>query len=111
METQYALWSPSPRTTPWTCSRKAWQDWIKGPHHKPCLARERLDDYVVELGFTGRWTGPAWETPRFFSVSVTHRLRTREEFRFETYEEAREVSRRVLEECYRRAKKELTTCP
>jgi hypothetical protein len=110
METRYALLLPSPHPAPLPCSREEWQDWINGPHHKPCLARERLDDYTVDLGFTGRWTGPAWETPRFFSLSVRHPLRTCEDFQFETYEQARAVSRCVLEECHRRAKKEVTTC-
>ena len=105
METRYALLLPSPSPTPLACSREEWLDWTNGPHHNFCLAQERFEDYTVDLGFTGRWIGPAWETPRFFSLKVRHPRRTCEDFRFETYGQARDVSRCVLQECQRRAKR------
>jgi hypothetical protein len=89
LKSHYARLSPS--NTPAPCSQEDWRTWIDRPYHTPCLARERIDAYAVELDFTGSWTGPAGERPRFFTLSVRHPHASLEEWTFEAYDAAREA--------------------
>jgi hypothetical protein len=105
IESRYAYLAPA--HTPVHCSQEAWLAWFNSPQYNPCLARDRLDDYVAELNFTGRWTGPGWEMPCFFEVTVTHPHHPGGAWRFETYAEAHQALGTVLKEAHRRAEEEL----
>jgi hypothetical protein len=93
--------------TPQACSWREWKDWVHGPQYNPCLAREPLDDWQVELAFTGIWSGLSWEKPKFFKVVIIHPEHSGFWGEFETYEQARRAMRQALEECWRRAQKDL----
>jgi hypothetical protein len=85
--------------------------WIDSPQYNPRLARERLDDYVVELEFRANWASPTTDPLKFFEVTVTHPHHTGGAWRFTTYAQARERLHDVLEECHRRAEEEVTEGP
>ena len=93
--------------TPKACSWREWKAWDHGPQYNPGLAREPLDDWQVELAFTGIWTGPWWEKPKFFKVVIIHPEHSGFWGEFETYEQARRGMRQALEECRRRAQRAL----
>ncbi|MBV8899913.1 MAG: hypothetical protein JOY92_07360, partial [Verrucomicrobia bacterium] len=56
-----------------------------------------------ELAFTGIWSGPPWETPKFFKVVIIHPEHSAFWGEYETYEQARHGMQQALEECWRRA--------
>jgi hypothetical protein len=97
----YALLGPS--HTPQPCSRETWNAWIDSPRCNLCLHRERLDDYVAELDFTGSWSGAAWETSAFFAVTIHHPHHRGVSCRFATYEQARQGIHRMLNDALQRA--------
>ena len=106
MNHRYAFLSPSCTVEP--CSLETWFEWTDSPQYDPLLAQERLDDHLLALTFTGHWVGLPGERPRFFTVTVTHPRHAEQEWSFETFAEAHEGLRRLLEECYRRAEAELS---
>jgi hypothetical protein len=66
-----------------------------------------LDDWQVELVFTGIWSGASWEKPKFFKVVIIHPEHCGLWGEYETCEQARRGMRQALEECWRRAQKDV----
>lgn len=93
--------------TPEACSWSQWKNWVYGPQYDPCLAREPLDDWQVELAFTGIWSGSRWERPKFFKVVIIHPEHSGFWGEYETYEQARRGMRQALAACWCLAEKAL----
>jgi hypothetical protein len=98
----------SAERTPQACSWREWKAWADGPQYHPCLAREALGEWLVELTFTGTWSGPKGKRPKFFRVVIVHPGHSGVWGKFQTYQEAHSGLHRALEECWRRAHGDLS---
>jgi hypothetical protein len=66
-----------------------------------------MDDWRVEIVFTGAWAGQVGETPKFFLVSSEHPHHSGERWAFATYTAAQEVLCLMLKACRQRAQEEV----
>jgi hypothetical protein len=92
---------------PKRCSREEWLAWFGQTGCNPVLAREPMDDWRVEIVFTGAWAGQAGETPKFFLISAEHPNHFGEQWAFATYAEAQETLCLMLKACRQRAREDV----
>jgi hypothetical protein len=92
---------------PKRCSREEWFAWFGETGCHPVLAREPMDDWRVEIVFTGAWAGQAGERPKFFLVSSEHPTHSGERWAFATHAQAQEARCLMLEVCRQRAQEDV----
>jgi hypothetical protein len=97
----YALLSPDRQPQP--CSQEQWRAWVDSLRYTPVLVREHLDDWEVDLTFTGTWAGRG--TPKFFSLWISAPDRSSTLRQFVTYEQAWRALGRVLAKCWLRKRR------
>ncbi|MBO0743205.1 MAG: hypothetical protein J2P51_17505, partial [Hyphomicrobiaceae bacterium] len=72
-----------------------WKAWAASPQYHPCLEREALGEWRLELTFTGVWSGPRGNRPKFFRVTIVHPGHCGRWGEFQTYPEAHRALQRA----------------